>query len=431
MVADRDMIRRALDVLPESGQVVELRVLNTGRTGTVSGYFDDMDALATEAAKWSGKAPGIYITLNPVNSALLARAVNRAAPYAKQTTSDTDIIRRCWLPLDFDPVRPSGISSTEGEHEAARKRALDVYHHLRGLGWSDPVAGDSGNGYHLLYHIDLPNDPKAETLVQHSIEAIAFRFSDDVIEIDRKVYNAARIWKLYGTMACKGDCTDERPHRMAKLALVPAHIQTVSQEQLGELAASVPKQKTPASSPGTEKQFDIDGFISRHNLDVTGPNPWSGGRKWVFRTCPWNADHADRSAYILEHSSGAISAGCHHNGCSGNDWRTLREKFDPGCYDRQAKTLPSQSMPAESPKQPTPKGLLILPSDHFSFVDSARMIFPELAKSKSLFMRGGNVVELIESEHGPELSIMRPAAFQSRLDAQGSQVVIHVVVNGA
>ena len=26
---------------------------------------------------------------------------------------------------------------------------------------------------------------------------------------------------------------------------------------------------------------------------------------------------------------------CHHNGCSGNDWRALRELREPGCYDRR------------------------------------------------------------------------------------------------
>jgi hypothetical protein len=47
---------------------------------------------------------------------LLARANNRVVEYAKHATRDDQIERRRWLLIDFDPVRPSGISSTDAEH---------------------------------------------------------------------------------------------------------------------------------------------------------------------------------------------------------------------------------------------------------------------------------------------------------------------------
>ena len=74
--ADVAEIQRTLDLLLESGQVAELRVLNT-QQGTASGYFTDFDKLAQAAAANSGKASGVYVTLNPVNPNLLARANNR------------------------------------------------------------------------------------------------------------------------------------------------------------------------------------------------------------------------------------------------------------------------------------------------------------------------------------------------------------------
>ena len=55
--ADRSEIDRALQLLFEPGQVVELRALEVPdrmRQRTVSGYFDDLDLLAEEAAKLSG-----------------------------------------------------------------------------------------------------------------------------------------------------------------------------------------------------------------------------------------------------------------------------------------------------------------------------------------------------------------------------------------
>ncbi len=95
--------------------MAELRVLNTHR-GTISGYFDDFAKLAAVAADRGEKAPGVYVTTNPVNPALLARSANQLPEYAKHTSSDTDVLRRRWLPIDFDAVGPTGISSTDEEH---------------------------------------------------------------------------------------------------------------------------------------------------------------------------------------------------------------------------------------------------------------------------------------------------------------------------
>ena len=53
------------------------------------------------------------------------------------------------------------------------------------------------------------------------LQALDLRFSDEKVSVDTGVYNAARIWKLYGTIACKGDNTPERPHRLAYIIEVP------------------------------------------------------------------------------------------------------------------------------------------------------------------------------------------------------------------
>ena len=131
----------AVATLWKPDSVVELRILNT-RQATVSGYFNDPEKLAQEAGSWSGKVPGVYLTLNPVNPDLLTRAQNRLIPYAKHTTSDSDILCRCWLPIDLDPQRPAGISSTDAEHEAALRRAQQVRAgslHRAGLSPSTPI----------------------------------------------------------------------------------------------------------------------------------------------------------------------------------------------------------------------------------------------------------------------------------------------------
>ena len=115
-------IARTLRLLFDARQVVELRAFR-GRE-TVSGYFDDCTVLAHEASKLDERGYSVYVTLNEVDPALLARAANRARKvYREAATSDHDIMCRRWLALDFDPVRPAGVSSTDEEKRAALLRA--------------------------------------------------------------------------------------------------------------------------------------------------------------------------------------------------------------------------------------------------------------------------------------------------------------------
>jgi hypothetical protein len=62
-----------LGVLLEPGATVELRVPKAGRARVISGYFDDLDAMAKTAARLDGRHPGIYFTANPVKPALVVR----------------------------------------------------------------------------------------------------------------------------------------------------------------------------------------------------------------------------------------------------------------------------------------------------------------------------------------------------------------------
>jgi hypothetical protein len=153
--ATEKMIEESLSKLKGESEVTELRILNTAR-GTVSGYFDDNVELANVVAQYDGKVPAIYCTLNPVNPELLSRASNRIVERTRNTTTDADIQCRRWLPIDFDPVRPAGISSTNEEHRAAHEMKKEVQQFLAERGWSEPIVADSGNGAHLLYLIDLP-----------------------------------------------------------------------------------------------------------------------------------------------------------------------------------------------------------------------------------------------------------------------------------
>src|SRR5262249_14479697 len=72
--------------------------------GTAAGYFTNRAAFVEEVARITGAdAPGVYITLNPVQPELRARANNRLTAGMKATTADDQISARRRLLLDFDP----------------------------------------------------------------------------------------------------------------------------------------------------------------------------------------------------------------------------------------------------------------------------------------------------------------------------------------
>jgi replicative DNA helicase len=95
-----------------------------------------------------------------------------------------------------------------------------------------------------------------------------------------------------------------------------------------------PKARTAQSSTAANG-FELQAWIETHCRDVEGPDEWKGGKRWVFPVCPWNSAHTNRSAYIVQTPNGAISAGCHHNGCKGKNWQALRDQVEPGWSQRR------------------------------------------------------------------------------------------------
>jgi hypothetical protein len=347
----------ALPLLLPPGHVFELRILGTAH-GTLSGYFDDPAALVAEARKWSGHAEGCYVTLNPVNPALLARARNRLILRPKHATSDTDVIERRWLFLDADPVRPAGVSSSDAEHHAALVRMQEVLDWLVetvGFPRDSLLSADSGNGGHGLGRIQLPNDAASLALIKRCVEAVALHFSDETVTIDLTVTNAARIVKLYGTMTCKGEDCPDRPHRRATILSAPKELTIAPRGCLERLAALAPQEDPKGHARYTRNghgDFDLPTWIAAHCPDAKGPYNWNGGHKWIFDVCPWNADHTNRAAFIVELAGGGIAARCHHNGCAGNDWHALRELREPG--GREARGQPPPESGANGHAKPNP-----------------------------------------------------------------------------
>src|SRR5215218_1073513 len=155
----RIQIRGALARLFPPGGVVELRAFKGKQVK--SGYFNDLDVLAEEAVKLDKREWQLFVTLNEIDEALLQVGITNQVQTKSKTTADRDIIRRRWLLVDLDPVRPSDRPATHKEKIATCLRAEEIKIYLKALGWPAPAMADSGSGFHLLYPLDLPNDERS------------------------------------------------------------------------------------------------------------------------------------------------------------------------------------------------------------------------------------------------------------------------------
>lgn len=265
-----ESMQAALTVLFQQGDVIEIRGFGVpmGRTrGTTAGYFDNsVDAVRAACELSKRGAEGVYVCVNPVKPGCLARAENKLKDGLKPATSDKDIDHRRWLFIDLDPDRPSGICAIGAEKESACAVALLVWNWLATeLGWPHPLLLDSGNGFHLLSQIDLPNTTETDELVKAVLIAIQDRFATENVEIDQSVSNAARIIRLSGTWNRKGDDTGDRPHRLAKPIYVPSTISTVSLDQLQAVADLAPKSAASTVGNG-QSRLDVPAWLTHRGL---------------------------------------------------------------------------------------------------------------------------------------------------------------------
>jgi len=344
-------VKRAYQLLTIPGQVVEIRALEASLdphsrfTRTLGGYFDNINDLL-KSISTIRSAMGIYITLHPCHPDILHRAKNKLVEQKKDfSTPDKYITGYQRLAIDCDPERVSGISSTEEEHEKALAMCRKIREALREQGWPEPVLADSGNGGHLLYRIDLPTSDAQ--LVKRTLEGLQ-QFNEDDVHVDLTLFNPSRIIKLYGTLACKGDNTEERPHRLSRILEAPDALQIVSREQLEAIATPAepvvkPKETYQPSSNGhknyqyTRESFTLENFIAKHGIRVKSSSPYNGGTRYLLEACAWDPSHTDNSACLYDMPNG-LGASCSHHSCQGKHWKDFRLVYEANAYDRRDST---------------------------------------------------------------------------------------------
>jgi P4 family phage/plasmid primase-like protien len=277
-VPDRDEIARAFNLLKTPGDVVELRSFNAtdinGRTSTVAGFYTDPNELVNDTYLLSSntgtKTKSVFWTIQQSKP---ETANNLGTPngwkhFAKngELTTDEQVVRYRFLPIDFDPARPGDTSSNAAEKQAALELATTVRDFLSAFGIVTALC-DSGNGNHLLAAIDLEVSTASTELIKNILAGLSAKFGTAQVGIDTKVYNPSRIWKVYGTVARKGPHTVDRPWRVARILDLPA-LTTTNEETLRQLLAALPV--VAATSNGFTKKPEgwLDEPFIHHNPGI-------------------------------------------------------------------------------------------------------------------------------------------------------------------
>jgi hypothetical protein len=161
-----DALRRTADIYLEDAPFVEVRILGDGRT--LSGFFVDAASAAAALAAFDGKRSA-YIMANRINPSFGHGSLGKFGPAPKGgCVGDADISSRKWFMLDIDPTRPKKASATDAEVAAAKQVVDNVVAYLRSLGWPEPMVAFSGNGWWLMYRVDLPADADLKAVYDKS-----------------------------------------------------------------------------------------------------------------------------------------------------------------------------------------------------------------------------------------------------------------------
>ena len=355
---DKETIEKWWDVFVGYGGFTEVRILGRYQ---YSGYFRSFDNLVREIEPYTNMDDEqLYFTINEINSDCYGRQqCERIAKSPKTTTTDSDIIKRKSVLIDFDPVRASGVNASDEEFELAHKKAQEVFKYLRQEGFSDPVIAISGNGWHLHYFVeDCANTNENTDIIKRFLQSLSKMFTDDKVDIDEKVFNAGRICKLYGTMAKKGANIAERPWRMSKLVYVPKDIKTTQMDLFKKIADLLPKEESKVLPQRNRMNFanvpfDLPSWLNEHGIKYREKSN-GGSVMYELEYCPWVETHSDKKKWdsaLFVDAQGKITFNCTHSHCKDKTWHDVRLFYEPNAYDKPITYQPQRFyQPIQKPK---------------------------------------------------------------------------------
>jgi hypothetical protein len=320
---NREYLRRLL----EDSRVIELRHQHESRW--ISGTFDSLYALENAIRSCSDRG-NLYTSLNRPG----VQAANRMGT---QPLTNDDITTITRIVFDLDPIRPTGVASTDAELSAALEARRQVVALLTASGWPTPALGISGNGGHIVYRTCIRSTAgwrQGSAVLYAGIRSRLRPQLDELgVSFDVAVRNPGRIWRLYGVENRKGEATAERPHRLAAITLPAGAWQVVRaatiKRTIDALKPTVVREqqqdvrRAPVRGAGDYRTLDVVAWFRAHGAYV---HPAGGGSTHTV-ICPWSREHStprtDGDCVIFEADAGWPGWFCHHSHCEGRSIRDV------------------------------------------------------------------------------------------------------------
>ena len=260
-------IKMGLSMLHDSAPLELLACKDKGVP--MVGFFDDVEAAAAEAVAWNEKGYNVFTNLNTINlDEAMRGALNKPLQTAGRElrcANKGDVMEVNWLLVDVDPVRACDnqhVPSTDDEQGCSYEVAKAIQKFICDkLGGPLPLFATSGNGYHLLWHVDLPVNEKIEEIAKKFLLALAKKFNTKRASVDTSTASLFHLTKVYGTVARKSEATEERPHRYSEILEYPEEVEALPVDILQKVAVLAPK--------GKEEIKKLNGNNSSKNKDGT------------------------------------------------------------------------------------------------------------------------------------------------------------------
>lgn len=335
-IINKTELFKAIRILKPDNQLFECRIIFNNKQ-TYSGYFRSAETLWSAFDDIQDFANcNVYITLNTLNNQCYNRSQHdRFKKNADATTSDNDVDGYDWMLIDLDPKRPTKTSSSDEQLRKAQVKCKQIGKFLQNVGFEKPVIGFSGNGYHLLYKINMQVTTDNKKLLEMCLKTLSMLFSDEDIDVDMKNFNPSRVCKLYGTRAQKGTSTDGAPHRMSRILYVPEELKPTDRNYLEKLTTFYPQEEAPQKYNNYRpRDFNLQEWLNRYGIEYRKES-FKEGDKYILAHCPFDSNHTGKDAVIFQLSSGALAFNCFHNSCADKKWRDVRLLFEPDAYERK------------------------------------------------------------------------------------------------
>ena len=328
-------IRQWYDIFKDNHELVEIRVIDPTKKRTYSGYFTDIETILREIKKYDHC--NLYYSLNVIDDACYSREQHdKIVTTPKSTTSDNEVRARKWCMIDVDCEKPADTNSSDEEKDLAKQVVNNVYKFLRDEGFEKPIIIDSANGYHIMLKQAMIASPENTEIMKRFLQVLDMYFSTDRVKIDCATYNNSRICKIPGTFSRKGSNTKERPQRCSGFIRVPDEIKITPNEFFCKVASYLPEpEKKDRSNNYGRSTFDLDAFLTEHNIEVSKIVETSNYTKYVLAECPFNSSHKAPDSAVFKMRDGSFGFKCLHNSDSHYTFKDFRLHYDKDAYSRK------------------------------------------------------------------------------------------------